>query len=156
MPRVGHASPAPRPVEIQTHIDIDASPERVWEVLTDFPTHPSWNPFIREISGEVREGAELRVVLGPRGKPVTFRPTVVEAEAPRALVWLGTFGGAWLFRGEHRFRLEALPDGGTRFHHGEAFGGLLLPLLRTSLDTETRAGFEAMNAALKARAEGGA
>lgn len=140
---------------LQTQIDIDAAPERVWEVLTDFPAHADWNPFIREISGEVREGARLHAVLGPPGgTPMTFRPTVVRAEAPRAFSWLGTLGASWLFRGEHRFRLEPLPGGGTRFHHGEAFGGVLLPVLRRSLDTDTRAGFEAMNAALKARAEG--
>ena len=142
-------------MELHTQIDIDAAPERVWEVLTDFPAHPQWNPFIREIAGEVREGAGLVVVLGPPGgKPMTFRPTVVQAEAARAFAWLGTLGAPWIFRGEHRFRLEPLPDGGTRLHHGEVFGGLLVPLMRRSLETDTRAGFEAMNAALKARCEG--
>jgi hypothetical protein len=36
----------------------------------------------------------------------------------------------------------------------EKFGGILVPFLRKMLDTSTRAGFEALNAALKARAEG--
>ncbi len=144
-------------MEIQAHIDIDAPPERVWAVLTDFGRHPAWNPFIREISGEVREGARLVVGLGPPDKkPMTFRPTVVEAEPNRSLVWLGVLVAPWLFRGEHRFRLEPLGRGRARFHHGEAFGGALVPLLRRSLDTDTRRGFELMNGALKREAEQGA
>ncbi len=140
---------------IETHIDIDAPPERVWHVLTDFDQHPEWNPFIRTISGDPRVGERLRVVLGPPGKkPMTFKPVVLKAEASRAFVWRGVLGAGWLFSGEHFFRLEP-HDGGTRFHHGETFGGLLLPLLRKGLDTDTRGGFEAMNHALKAEAERG-
>jgi len=35
----------------------------------------------------------------------------------------------------------------------EEFDGILVRFMRTSLDTKTKAGFEAMNAALKARVE---
>lgn len=144
-------------MEIQTHADIDAPPERVWAVLVDFERHPAWNPFIREIRGEALEGARLLVRLGPPGgSAMTFKPVVTEAEPGRALAWRGTLGAGWLFRGEHTFRLEPLGAGRTRFHHGEAFGGLLVPVLRRSLDADTRRGFEAMNAALKAEAERGA
>ena len=40
-----------------------------------------------------------------------------------------------------------------RFTQREEFRGVLVPLLWKQLDTRTRAGFEAMNEALKARAE---
>ena len=141
-------------MDLETTIDIDAPTSRVWDVLTDFERYPEWNPFVRTLRGEIREGARLHVELGPPGgKVMAFRPTVTKAAPRQALGWLGTLGPGWLFRGEHTFRLEALDGGRTRFHHGETFGGLLLPLLRKGLDTETRRGFEAMNAALKAEAE---
>ena len=143
-------------MEIQTSVDIDAPAERVWAVLADFERYPAWNPFVREARGEVREGARLVVRLGPPGGSVrTFKPVVTRAEPGRALSWRGTLGAGWVFRGEHTFRLEPLGAGRTRFHHGETFGGLLVPLLRKSLDTDTRRGFEAMNRALKAEAERG-
>ncbi len=138
---------------LQTHVDIAASPERVWQVLTDFARHPEWNPLIRHISGNPRVGERLHVELGPPGKkPMAFRPVVLEAEPNRAFVWRGALGAGWIFAGEHFFRLEPHEDG-TRFHHGEVFSGVLVPLLGKSLDTDTRAGFEAMNRALKGEAE---
>jgi uncharacterized protein YndB with AHSA1/START domain len=33
--------------ELHTEIEIDASAERVWDILTDFASYPQWNPFIR-------------------------------------------------------------------------------------------------------------
>jgi hypothetical protein len=143
--------------ELQTAVEIDAPTERVWSLLLDFASYPAWNPFIREISGVPEVGARLVVRLGPPGKKAsTFRPVVRRVVAAREFVWLGHLLVSGLFDGEHRFRLEPL-DGGrrTRFCHSERFGGLLVPLLRRSLDTDFRSAFVAMNEALKARAETG-
>ena len=51
--------------ELRTDIEIEASPARVWEVLMDFERYAEWNPFVREIRGDAREGATLHVHLGP-------------------------------------------------------------------------------------------
>jgi uncharacterized protein YndB with AHSA1/START domain len=37
---------------INSEIIINTSAEKVWNVLTDFDAFPSWNPFIKSISGE--------------------------------------------------------------------------------------------------------
>ena len=86
-----------------------------------------------------------------RGSP-TFEPTVTAVDSGRSFEWLGRLLLPGVFDGRHRF--ELLPErNGTRFLQTERFTGVLVPLLKKSLDTRTRAGFEAMNAALKARAE---
>ncbi len=38
--------------EIYTEIEIQASPERVWQALTDLERFSQWNPFIRSAKGE--------------------------------------------------------------------------------------------------------
>ncbi len=140
--------------EIVTEVSIDASPDHVWRVLTDFPSHAEWNPFVRQISGSLDVGARLTITVAPPGgKGMTFRPVVRAASPGRELRWLGRWLVPGLFDGEHYFRLSPTGPSATRLVHGETFSGLLVPLLRSSLDSGTRAGFEAMNNALKARVE---
>ena len=139
--------------EIQHQIEIDAPPAAVWAELIDTSAYGEWNPFVRRLTGELSEGARLRVEIAPPGgRAMTFKPTVVAAEAGRELRWLGRLLVPGVFDGEHSFRLHALPDGRTRFVQAEAFRGVLVGLFGATLD-KTRVGFEQMNTALKRRVE---
>ena len=51
--------------ELHSEIEIAASAQRVWDILTDFSSYPQWNPFIRRISGEAKIGERLDVHLEP-------------------------------------------------------------------------------------------
>ena len=67
-------------------IDVEAPPDRVWEVLTDFPSYPQWNPFMFSVEGTAKAGAHLRIGMQRRGGMVLrFGARVVVADpAPRA------------------------------------------------------------------------
>ena len=139
---------------LRTEIDINASGERVWRVLTDFGAYGAWNPFITSISGQVKQGARLKVrVHPPGGRGMTFRPTVLVADPDRELRWIGRLLLPGIFEGEHAFQITPLENGRVRLRQQETFRGFLVPLLRWLLDGQTRAGFEAMNRALKERVE---
>lgn len=141
--------------ELHTEIEIDASAERVWRILTDFDAYPCWNPFVQQVSGDSRAGGQLEVQLHqPGSKPMTFRPRVIERQERRSFVWLGRMIAPKIFDGEHRYEIEPLSAERVRFVQRERFGGVLVPLLRKTLDRDTRQGFLSMNEALKARAEG--
>jgi hypothetical protein len=60
-----------------------------------------------------------------------------------------------VFDARDSFRLDAREGVRTRLTEAEEFSGFLLPLMGTVLD-RTRAGFEAMNEALRVRAESAA
>jgi hypothetical protein len=140
--------------EIRTEIDIEASPAQVWRVLTDFPAHAEWNPFVRSIEGAAQKDQGLVVSIQPEGgKKMTFKPTVLVADPDKELRWRGRFLVPGLFDGEHYFQLAANGSGGTTFVHGERFSGLMIPFAKASLDRGTRAGFVAMNKAIKLRSE---
>ena len=141
-------------LQLHTVIDINASVEQVWRVLTDFSAYREWNPFIVSISGEIRPGARLKVrVQPPGGRGMTFRPTVLVADRNRELRWLGRLLFPGIFEGEHAFQITRLEKDRVHLVQRETFRGLLVPLLRRLLNGHTRAGFEAMNRALKERAE---
>ena len=140
--------------ELRTAIEINAPADTVWAILTDLGQFAAWNPFIPEAEGEIREGARLKVrIAPPGGKAMTFKPTVTRVEPGRAFRWLGHLLLPGLFDGEHIYEISPLAEGGVRFVQREEFRGVLAPLLWKSLETNTRQGFEAMNAALKKLAE---
>ncbi len=140
--------------ELHTEVEVDAPAETVWNVLTDLDDYANWNPFITEASGDIVVSARLvNRLQPPGGKAMTFKPVVTAVEPARTFEWLGRLGVPGVFDGRHRFELDPTPSGGTRVVHTEHFRGVLVPFLRTSLDTRTLAGFEAMNTALKTRAE---
>ena len=139
-------------LEISTHIEIDATAERVWAVLTDFESYADWNSFIPEITGSPTVGSQLTVkIQPPDGSAMTFKPIVLVAEPAKELRWLGRVVLPGLFDGEHRFVITPLGAEQCRLEHAESFGGMLLPLFRGTINRNTRRGFEAMNTALAER-----
>jgi hypothetical protein len=141
-------------VYLHTEIEISAPAERVWTVLTDFPRYGDWNPFIRAVSGEARQGGRLEIDLElPGGKRMKFQPRIVRLRENKELRWLGRLLVPRLFDGEHSFVLDTTPRGSVIFTQGELFGGLMVKLSPNSLFDKTRVGFEKMNEALKKRVE---
>jgi hypothetical protein len=140
--------------QLQTTIDIEAPPERVWSILTDLPAFSEWNPFIREARGELQPGAELAIrIQPPGGRPIRFRPTVLKVDPGRELRWLGRTGVRGIFDGEHVHHLEPVAGDGTRYTQSERFSGVFTWFAGGILK-KTLVGFAAMNAALKQRVEG--
>jgi hypothetical protein len=140
--------------QLHTEIEIDATSDQVWAILTDFTAYPAWNPFIKYIHGILQHGARLEVRIQPSGaRGMSFRPSVLMVDAGRELRWLGCFLLPGVFDGEHRFVIESLASGKVRFRQSEQFSGMLVPVFRGSLERDTKRGFEEMNQALKARAE---
>ena len=140
--------------ELHSEIEIDAPPESVWQVLVDLDRYGEWNPFIVSAAGRVEVGERLtNRMQPPGGKALTFKPIVTVVEPTTTLEWLGRLGLPGIFDGRHRFDLAPNGRGGTRLTQSEQFDGILVRVMRRSLDTTTLAGFEAMNDALKRRAE---
>ncbi|MEE9249043.1 MAG: SRPBCC domain-containing protein [Dehalococcoidia bacterium] len=140
--------------KISSEIEIDASPERVWQVLTDFPALSEWSPFIRSVEGKLEVDERLKVYIkGSKGMGMTFKPKVLKVEPNREFRWLGHFLIPGLFDGEHYFSIEPLEGDRVRFVQGEVFRGVLVGLMSIMrIMANTHLGFQEMNQALKERA----
>ncbi len=140
--------------ELNNEVEINASAERVWQLLTDFASFPQWNPFIQRVSGEPKIGAQLEVTIQPSGaQGMTVRPTVLKAEPNRELRWLERSAIPGLLDAEHIFTIEPLSVDRVRFTQREIFTGLFSSLPARGRNTDTRRGFREMGQALKLRAE---
>jgi hypothetical protein len=139
---------------ITAEIEINASPSRIWSVLTDFEQFPYWNPFIRKAQGELAIGGRLKLrVHTPGGPNMTLRPRLLTVETEREIRWLGHFLVPGLFDGEHHLLIEPLYPSKVRFVQSEQFSGLLVPFLGGMISRGALRGFESMNEALKSRIE---
>ena len=137
---------------LHTEIIINAPAEKVWNILTDFEKFPEWNAFILSIEGEQKVGAQLTVGLKNGNSTSVFKPKVVVYEKNKAFEWKGRLP-VGMFNGHHQFKIEKLSDTQVKFVHKEDFSGWLSGLIMKMIGEQTRHGFEAMNEALKNRAE---
>jgi hypothetical protein len=140
--------------KVHDSIDIDATPERVWQVFTDFRSFPSWNPFIRRMKGQLIPGRKLRITLRLGRRKLRFRPRVTVVKPAREIRWLARQRIPRLFDVERSFEFEPRGDGGTRFVQAEVGRGLMAPIVMPLMHRRIAKGYAALNQALKARAEG--
>jgi hypothetical protein len=137
---------------LTTHLTVDASVEAVWQTLTDLTNYHRWNPFITSAAGTFGVGERLDLTIQPPGGNATrFRPWVTAVEEHRYLEWLGRHGLPGIFDRRHSFTLTPTASGRTLLQQSETFSGALVPFTGSTL-TRTRAGFNAMNAAVAKQA----
>jgi hypothetical protein len=137
---------------INTTVDINASKDAVWDVLTDFANYKEWNPVMR-IEGAPEAGTKLVVhMTGAGGGGMSFKPKVLTATPGRELRWLGKLGLRSIAAGEHFFVLTTNDDGTTRLNHGERYSGALVALAKGS-SANSGAAYDAFSQALKQRVE---
>lgn len=112
--------------EVRAETLIAASPERVWALLTDLASYPSWNRFMPRITGDLMPGGEVRAeVRFPRvflGIPLRFRAQVLRCDSCREIRWVGKLLFSWLFGGVHSFVLEPVPVLGSAAGAAGALG----------------------------------
>lgn len=142
-------------MSIQTEIEINATPDQVWAVLTDYAAYPEWNPTVPRISGDPRVGGRVRFRVRGRHVSIPANAEYVVVDPGRELRWIGLAPpiARIPFHGVHYFLIEPLPNQRVRFVHGEDFGGALMFLLRSLLVSELTEPYHDMNRALKRRVE---
>ena len=131
---------------VTANAEIEASIEKVWQIMLDVQRYGEWNPFIVKVDadGPVRVGG--RLVLHVRWPGGGWRSA---GRASCSYVPTGPLSTIGAVRGSRVQSLEAV-GAKTRYSTREDFSGWLtfaVPIKKV------QAGFEAHAAALKKRAE---
>ena len=145
------------PGELRTSIHVDATPELVWEVVTDVPAYPEWAPVLTGAEGSFADGGRVSFSFPPAGLLLrtTVPARVLEVTPCRRLRFglrLARLGVPGVLDTEHTLTIDP-QDGGVRLWLDIRFSGLLLPLLTRSLNRDRAPAFGPLPANLKERIE---
>ena len=64
-------------------IEIQSTPERVWEVLTDFDKYPEWNPLLCRAEGKLIVGEKVSLTAKSAPSDMHLLCTVLTVEPNR-------------------------------------------------------------------------
>ena len=110
---------------------IQASPDAIWEILTDAPGYTRWDSGVERVGGRIAPGEKITVVS--KANPGRAFPVRVTEFTPgRRMVWSGGMP-LGLFKGVRTFTLTPREEGGTAFRVREEYTGPLLSLIWRSM-----------------------
>ncbi|MEM7104263.1 MAG: SRPBCC domain-containing protein [Bacteroidota bacterium] len=138
---------------IITEITIDASREKVWEILVDYDNYHTWNPFCikAETTKEIGTPFVMTIQMHPGKKPIKSKEIYSDHEAPKVIGWRLNWG--FLLK-THRLQvLEKVDEHTTHYFTEDKFWGLLTPLVMFLYRKPIQRGFDETAAALKAVCE---
>ncbi|WP_019926263.1 SRPBCC domain-containing protein [Nocardia sp. BMG111209] len=139
---------------IDESVEIGASAEIVWQVLTDFGAYGEWNPFALECRTTLRPGEPIDMLVQLTGSQPRKQREFIRTHTP------GT---------EFSYSMKPIPLGALhslrtqtvtpvsadhcRYHSHFELAGWLQPVVAASLGAAMRRGFAGMTAGLRERAE---
>jgi uncharacterized protein YndB with AHSA1/START domain len=109
-------------LSVHTSVDIDASPQEVWDVVMDPRRLESWVTTHQRVSRApvpLSSGSSFEQTLRLAGKTFDVRWSVVEASEPRCAEWRGE--GPYGSRALVRYQLASLDGKKTRFEYENDF-----------------------------------
>ncbi|QTX03771.1 SRPBCC domain-containing protein [Agromyces archimandritae] len=135
-------------------VDIDAAPEAVWRVLTEFGEYASWNPFIVACASTLVPGdpIDMHVRLGP-GEPREQREWITSYAAGAGFAYSMKPIPFGALRSHRSHEIVPLGDGRSRYTSRFEVHGWLAPLVVAMQGAALRRGFAGMTDGLRRRAE---
>lgn len=148
----------PKAVVTSHTVTINAPASQVWQILTDLPSYPEWNPFTVKAESTLSLDAPIDLYL-PKPKPkqpgelMLQREYIKLIDPERQLSWGVAMGHRWLLEARRDQYLESIDEQSCRYYTTDSFTGLLTNLVIKSQGVWIKDGFDAIATALKARAE---
>jgi hypothetical protein len=140
-------------IQLERRIGINAPDDVVWEILSDIEAWPSWNPMYTRAQGVIRIGDRWTLDVALRGQPArTIHPVILDWAPYDHIHWKLDMMRGWA-RSVRFLEIEKMGAENVIFANGEIFDGWLGPSVARRLRNPVLEGFEALNQAMKSRAE---
>ena len=130
-------------------ITINASPEKIWGILTDANGYPDWDESMERIEGKMELGEKVTFYTKVSSQAFPVKVTTFEPDTELVLTGGMPLG---LFKSERTHKITKIEEGKTKFYTQENFSGLLLPIFGKNIPDLTE-NFKGFAAALKKQAE---
>jgi len=138
----------------QTTFEINAPASRVWQLLTTLASYSDWNPQITRAVGTIDQGATISLRLTLPARPaLEVSATIEEVQPDRLLTWRGHVLAPWFFEGYRKFAIEPIAPERVNVTHVEDIHGLMAPVFGLLMGGPVHRSHQALNQALRARAE---
>ncbi|ASV30049.1 SRPBCC domain-containing protein [Maribacter cobaltidurans] len=140
-----------RKTNIKARAIIDASPQKVWDVLTDFDNLKSWSSSFQGLSGDFKKNGEIEVTFKSPFGQSKMKKKLFQFEEGKTFAWTGVFMLG--MSDYHTYTLKATSDGKTEFIQTDGLYGGASFLLGKILEKQMQKGYEVFNKELKAFVE---
>jgi hypothetical protein len=141
-----------RKTNIKSSIVINASPEQVWKVLTDFDKLKSWSSSFQGLQGNFEKDEDIEVTFkSPFGGQNKMKKKLFHFENGKSFGWTGIF--LLGMSDYHTHTVKALSDGRTEFTQTDGLQGGASFLLGKMLEKQMQKVYEVFNQELKSFVE---
>ena len=140
--------------EIRTEVEIEATPEEVWAILSDVDGWSSWNTTVHASSGQFAQDAQMDITMknkkGDAGPH--YKPMITTCTPPFKMRWRAKMMAGFIFTNDKLIEISAT-ESGCKVTHSELFGGLMFKMMSGAMKTGVPPILDAMNRDLKSKAE---
>lgn len=138
---------------VEHRVGVQATSDRIWEIVSDLPFWNAWNPTFPEAEGTIAIGGNLRLLEQVEGLPDRRVTGRIHDWVPfTQLIWAEKRG--WHFSSTRYIEIEELAPGSCILTNGEIFHGFRGEDYVHKHRKRLRAACAAMGEALRDRAEG--
>ncbi|GAA5225445.1 SRPBCC domain-containing protein [Membranihabitans marinus] len=133
---------------LRTSIVIDAQPEQVWEVLTNFNTLKDWSSSFIGLKGDFKKDGQIEVVFkSPFGGSMNLKKQLIVFDPGRSFGWTGVFMLG--MKDYHTYKIKPAANGKTELIQEDGLNGGASFLLGSILEKTMKKDYEKFNLELK-------
>lgn len=138
-------------MNVKASIIIDASPSKVWNVLTNFENLKRWSSSFQGLKGNFDKNGDIEVTFKSPFGESNMKKKLFHYEEGKSFGWTGVFMLG--MSDYHLYTLKELPNGKSEFIQTDGLSGGASFLLGKMFEKQMQKGYEVFNKELKKQVE---